>query len=800
MSSKLNSKPSRINRPRSSDKNKNKRRDGTPEKSGTPSQDAVQDENVASGKNFIWNEEIEKLQIKDDQLQMLRNPRPPSAEKKGQGVTSSFAVRKIKPASEWNKPKAKNFIVAKPAPPDADVKPVDDSGFAGPRYDMNGRVIAHSILGTYDEFHKEAVKRGDLLSMQPTREEAVRNNKDIYPNFYKRILRIWYRPMNQADHYRKMQEDRYLIDRTIPAMDYGKGYRVGSEFWKQQERFGDDELGIHMTLTQTEKGYPPPVEHVGIPQSIRMEKGWNWSAQHRPPIHYPWHEAPYLSQRKKQLQKLMNELDPQNPDFDGLEVIGTTNPSRDVVMEGRQSTTSVSEDSEKDEMMEEKILDPLHDHPDVHPPPIFGPSIQFAGQPARWTGDSTSFSDQIGIEARVTFESCTGDRVTSYLIIVNDGTTSVYYDWKKLPKDNPFDVAQSHVQRFYFNNSSGVILPGETMKFPFVFKSPNAGVFTEQWEFETRPVVCGGAALVVTLRGIAIQEDKYRQERQELERDLKYKEAEQVVRQLMYEILDGLQTPDRPPSPIDAYVTDEELFSRLNPQVNYNHECVEEIKKLVQDSFPNEISPEWVREMSLDDIKMKMLSIDEEDERKELLLSQLNSSITKMAFTHDQPTQPILYSIGYGMMLEAVDQIVLQSGMIRQITGMPEKDDDLAEDGGGGKRGKGAKDKKAEQANKDPKGIKKELTKPDLKGKSTPVPKKPQSRAASITPGAQQDRTMTPLESPNNSGDADPVIEKKYREKLHSQAYVTLSEMVDRMDGAFGEVLRNHSNQKPLRP
>lgn len=29
--------------------------------------------------------------------------------------------------------------------------------------------------------------------------------------------------------------------------------------------------------------------------------------------------------------------------------------------------------------------------------------------------------------------------------------------------------------------------------------------------------------------------------------------------------------------------------------------------------------------------------------------------------------------------------------------------------GGGGKRGKGAKDKKAEQANKDPKGIKKEV-------------------------------------------------------------------------------------------
>ena len=28
-----------------------------------------------------------------------------------------------------------------------------------------------------------------------------------------------------------------------------------------------------MTLAQTEKGYPPPIEHVGVPQTVRAEKG-----------------------------------------------------------------------------------------------------------------------------------------------------------------------------------------------------------------------------------------------------------------------------------------------------------------------------------------------------------------------------------------------------------------------------------------------------------------------------------------------------------------------------------------------
>lgn len=34
---------------------------------------------------------------------------------------------------------------------------------------------------------------------------------------------------------------------------------------------------------------------------------------------------------------------------------------------------------------------------------------------------------------------------------------------------------------------------------------------------ESRPSLCGGAALLVTLRGVAIQEDKYKEQREKLE-------------------------------------------------------------------------------------------------------------------------------------------------------------------------------------------------------------------------------------------------------------------------------------------
>jgi hypothetical protein len=37
------------------------------------------------------------------------------------------------------------------------------SGFAGPRYADDGSVLPHSLLGTFSEFKKIALDRGDLL-------------------------------------------------------------------------------------------------------------------------------------------------------------------------------------------------------------------------------------------------------------------------------------------------------------------------------------------------------------------------------------------------------------------------------------------------------------------------------------------------------------------------------------------------------------------------------------------------------------------------------------------------------------
>lgn len=105
--------------------------------------------------------------------------------------------------------------------------------------------------------------------------------------------------MNQSEDYRQIQENMDAIDRSIPSMDYGKGYRVGSEFWKQVEQIGDDETGITMTLTLTERGYPPAIEHIAKPIYIKNEMGIEWSSTHRSAsVHYPWQKSSYLQKNK----------------------------------------------------------------------------------------------------------------------------------------------------------------------------------------------------------------------------------------------------------------------------------------------------------------------------------------------------------------------------------------------------------------------------------------------------------------------------------------------------------------------
>nr|XP_034960265.1 MYCBP-associated protein [Zootoca vivipara] len=539
--------------------------------------------------------------------------------------------------------------------------------------------------------------------------------------------------MNFAESYRKIQEQRTLIDRSLPFLYLGKGFNVGTEFWNQPVLIGDEVNGLAVTMGQSELGYPEEITHIGKPRSIWKEMGTRPSKYLS--FHRTWEKSLFLKQRRNELKDVMEKLDFYNPDLDGLEVVSRNHPYTSVTAE---SLSSLAEEEETREFPEEKHWDPLAKYPDVVSAPVLGPSLKFCEQPARWIS-TTCEEGEVGIAARVTFEILVGEKAESLLTVSNDGTAAIWYDWRRLPQPFSFqEKKRKDMQNFYFNTRSGVILPRETRKFSFIFKAISAGIFTESWEFGTRPVLLGGAMLQVTLWGIAVYEDISADLRNEIEEELEAREVSVIVEENLKDLLDRIRVPERPRSPHDAYVTEEELFHRMNPELYYQHQVVKELYELwnklmnpppyeeemrksqgessppksgresrqkspdelprksvspdesVRKSMAEELAGELSRSdvedvnrmedisrvewnLSIFDFKQALLAIPEEEER-EVALAQLNKAALELCYPPVMPQTDLLYQICFQLLREVIDGLVGRSLVLRSLLGMPEKD------------------------------------------------------------------------------------------------------------------------------
>ncbi|NXY79604.1 MYBPP protein, partial [Glareola pratincola] len=517
-------------------------------------------------------------------------------------VRKEYLVRKYRPKETKE---ATDLLVACPAFPKAPREPLT---FSGPELFGDGRekILPHHILGSLEEFKEEALARGytqlaDLIEVShqdgtaAALKEEHGGEKKVHqpPPAEHRALQNWHHHMTirkkqekylgggtedellmkASEDYRQIQEERDLIDRCLPALLPGKGYQRGSEFWRQPERIGDEVTGLTMTLTQRERGYPEPVTHVGKPRSVQTETGLQ--PPKRIPFRLNWHKSLFLKERRQELKSTLEELDFYKPDLDGLEVVGKGQPFTSV------STEPFPPSTPSDESV---TLDSLRDCPRVVTEGVSGPSLNFCGQPARWIDGTTSRRDEIGITARLTFEALVGEKAESSLTVSNDGTTAIWYDWMRLPQQSPFrETKRIRMPCFYFDIRSGVMLPGETRKFSFLFKSESAGVFSESWEFRTHPLLLGGALLQVTLWGTAVYEDMFADLGEKLEIDQVAREGAAIVEEHLKKHLaqpPRVRTPERSPSPADPYVTEEELFHWKNPGFHYQHGVVKQLHGL----------------------------------------------------------------------------------------------------------------------------------------------------------------------------------------------------------------------------
>ncbi|CAF4672276.1 unnamed protein product [Rotaria socialis] len=508
--------------------------------------------------------------------------------------------------------------------------------------------------------------------------------------------------MNQTDRWRERKELMELMDATIPLIENGKNRRLHSEFWTQQQLIGSDDTGIHTTLTRTEVGLPPPFETIGKPTVGMLETGIDLTHKNTQSLSKrEWFQSEYLEQRVNQLNPYMQEIVPHKADLSSLQIIGHNTLSRKSQQKIDIEIHVFEKANERDKQYEEEITDNIqlndddkenenfgdtfNDMPDIINAPIMGPALKidtfvFQQMPNINENEELDFMYEI----RVQFDSQVNQRVTRMVEIKNVGTTVFYYEWQLKPYTKPFDIVNSKTQRFYFDNrtkpvfqhyespfnSTGSILPNDTLKLSFVFKSNESGIFTERWQLLTRPVLCGGRPIIFTLRGVTIEEDIHRETRANIEKMLLHKEAESIVRKIVSGILDNVRTPDRARSPVGFYMTEQEQFQQNNPDLYFDYEIFEQIKKLYEQVVPNFEEDKW--NLSVETLRYKILLFDEDNPNKQIFLEQLNQAVNQLTLQPIAPSEQTTYIVCYDIMNQFIDTFVDEMINVHQKLQIPE--------------------------------------------------------------------------------------------------------------------------------
>ncbi|KAF7689256.1 MYCBP-associated protein isoform X2 [Silurus meridionalis] len=802
--------------------------------------------NVEQGMSATMNrEDLLALSIRPEHLEKLRPPQPPKDSQKPRAM-SRVLVRKTRPPEDLGT--GVKVAMAKLLPKNAEVQPMgytEDPG--GPRFDAHGMVLPHSILGSLEDFRNEMKAKGEIelmnripdgkkqalfdFEIQKPREKT-KSHAHYEQDHQRHALNHWCQHMaerrrqqnfisnllqkpvedllmNQSNRFRETQEQRELISRGLPALYNGHGARVGSEFWSVPLRFGDELSGIMATLTQEERGYVKPITHIKQPHSTRVESG-NVLCERS--ASKAWSHSQYLKHRQNELRNILKDLDFNQPEMDLLEIVGSYEPftSESVNFCRKQEQEDRSEGDHKENE------DPLALFDDVMLEVELLPALRINGELARWNESSNSHQGEIGVSVCMMFEAAVGESTCSHLELKNEGSTAIYYSWQKLELPHSFPEARTHAysQQFYFDTSSAVILPGDTEKILFIFKSGFPGIMTEVWKLHTHPVLMDGAMLQVTLKGMAVYQDQTSEQRVALELELEQRVARSVCRSVLFDLLHGVRTPERPRSPDQHFTTEEEQFHAQNPNLHFHQELVEALKGLWQQAKGQKVTefgdaeeaptqgPVW--DLSMSNLYQVVMSLPAGDDdipeqkaglNKEKALSQYNTLLMQLHQSQPASIPLTVHRIGLQLWREVLDGLVSEALRLRHLLGLPEND--VWEDT---ETESEEQPEKTEMMEQDSAPVIKEKEEKSGAVKPAAKDKPAEERGRGKNKAKQDEKVLGSMnemnkESTQHEESIKPELLQRYRYTLHQQVYILMEKMIDSLEDLLTEAHNIQENQ-----
>jgi hypothetical protein len=145
-----------------------------------------------------------------------------------------------------------------------------------------------------------------------------------------------------------------------------------------------------------------------------------------------------------------------------------------------------------------------------------------------------------------------------HVTITNVGTTTIYYEWRKVKRGDYIDAKHSDgIQRFFGITIRNKLLPKESKTFTFSFRSTLPGIFFEEWEVITEPM-CIQPLKMLTLNGISIEEETDVVEIERLDSEVAQINEKNFFSEIMDDIVDRVRSPTPPLPDMD----DPEVFAK----------------------------------------------------------------------------------------------------------------------------------------------------------------------------------------------------------------------------------------------
>ncbi|XP_059149007.1 uncharacterized protein LOC131936123 [Physella acuta] len=177
-----------------------------------------------------------------------------------------------------------------------------------------------------------------------------------------------------------------------------------------------------------------------------------------------------------------------------------------------------------------------------------------------------------------------GKNGISSIKMTNTGTTAIYFNWQLKERPDTFQLDKYKVVRFVFDNGGGVILPGETFRVPFVYRSIERGFYSQDWLLVTRPVLENGAEIILRLWGITHVMYMYRDAVLAIDKMLEKRQGNAIVEHRVEKIINYLPLKEVPLNEKRFLIVHEgpDLFSVLNPRFKYHTAEVFRLGKMLE--------------------------------------------------------------------------------------------------------------------------------------------------------------------------------------------------------------------------